>query len=60
MAKKHIFCSTAEQAIDLEHDQNAEEAVIHYRPCENVVETKRVKRQELENIIFQALKDKYF
>lgn len=57
---RHIFFSSNEQAIDLEHDPDSEEAVIHFRPCENVVQTRKIKRQEVEKVIFQAIKEKFF
>lgn len=44
----------------MEHDPNLEEAIIHFRPCENVVQTKKIKRQDLEKVIFEAIKEKFF
>ncbi|MGE5454133.1 MAG: hypothetical protein ACM3O9_02935 [Methylocystaceae bacterium] len=56
MSRTHLMFTGREQAIDLEYDPLSGETILHFRPCENVIQSKAISSDAL----FELLKKNYF
>lgn len=56
MSRTHLVLAGREQVIDLEYDALTGQTKLHFRPCENVIQTKDVDPEDL----FEVLKSTYF
>lgn len=54
--RSHLLFEGREQVIDLEHDNLSGQTLLHFRVCENVIQTKEIAPEDL----FEVLKNAYF
>jgi len=56
LSRTHLLLTGREQVIDLEHDPLSGETILHFRACENVIQSKKIDAEHL----FTVLKSNFF
>jgi hypothetical protein len=60
MINQYFSFAGSEQSIEIEQDRISKDTTLRFHPCEKVVETVNINKQEFENAVFKVLKDMYF
>lgn len=60
MSDHYFVFASSDQTIIIEQDPTSKETTVRFQPCEKVVDTIHVNKQEFETSLFNAIKDMYF